>query len=133
MDDTPPLTQELKAYRALLSTASAIHRNDFESISTKVALALEKIKEVPKITSELREEVRLLKIGVDSQNIRAAGAKIPTHHIQSVSVPSLALHLFLILIARSFDLICFTFNFFVMSLFSSRFSRLSLSAHFALY
>ena len=81
IDDTPPLTHELKAYRALLSTACAIHRSDFECISAKVAKALEKIKEVPKITSELREEVRLLKIGVDSQIIRAAGAIIPSYPI----------------------------------------------------
>lgn len=76
-DDTPPLTHELKAYRALLSTASAIHRREFHHISLKVSKAMVKIKEAARITPELREEIRLLKIGVDAQCISVAGALYP--------------------------------------------------------
>jgi pyruvate/oxaloacetate carboxyltransferase len=72
-EDSAPPSHELKAYKALLSTASAIHRKEYDSICLRVTNALNKIKIAKKITPELREEIRVLKIGVDAQCISVAG------------------------------------------------------------
>jgi hypothetical protein len=72
-EDSAAPSHELRAYKALLSTASAIHRKEYDSICLRVTNALGRFKIAKQITPELREEIRVLKIGVDAQCISVAG------------------------------------------------------------
>jgi hypothetical protein len=76
-EDSAPPSHELRAYKALLSTASAIHRKEYDSICLRVTNALGRFKIAKQITPELREEIRVLKIGVDAQCISVAGDSLP--------------------------------------------------------
>lgn len=87
-EDSEPPSNELKAYKALLSTASAIHRKEYDSICLRVTNALSKIKIAKQITPELREEIRMLKIGVDAQYISVAGDSLPFSPLPATFIAS---------------------------------------------
>ena len=67
--DTGP---EIRAYKALFSTITAIHQQEYLSVCAKVERALSKFQSMKTITVELQEAIRVLKNTVSSQGIKVA-------------------------------------------------------------
>ena len=70
LDDSGFLPPEIRAYKALFLTIIAIHQQEYNSICKKVDKALKKFGAVNKITSEIRETIRVLKNTVEAQEIK---------------------------------------------------------------
>ena len=70
LDDSGFLPPEIRAYKALFLTIIAIHQQEYNSICKKVDKALKKFAAVNKITSEIRETIRVLKNSVEAQEIK---------------------------------------------------------------
>ena len=70
LDDSGFLPPEIRAYKALFLTIIAIHQQEYNTICKKVDKALKKFGSVNKITSEIREIIRVLKNTVEAQEIK---------------------------------------------------------------
>jgi len=70
LDDSGVLPPEIRAYKALFLTIIAIHQQEYSSICKKVDKALKRFRSTNKITSEIRESIRVLKNTVEAQEIK---------------------------------------------------------------
>jgi predicted DNA binding CopG/RHH family protein len=71
-DPATGMGAEIRAYKALFSTITAIHQQEYLSVCAKVERALSKFQSMKTITVELQEAIRVLKNTVSSQGIKVA-------------------------------------------------------------
>lgn len=60
---------EITAFKSILATITALHRQRFASLSTKVESELHNLKQAKKITAEMQDSLRAIKNAVLSQMI----------------------------------------------------------------
>lgn len=70
LDDSGYLAPEIRAYKALFLTIIAIHQQEYSSICRNVDKSLKQFRSSNKITSAVREKIRVLKNTVEAQKIK---------------------------------------------------------------
>jgi hypothetical protein len=63
---------EIRAYKAMFATITAIQTQEFESIQSKVDTVLNKMKRYKSIPVELQEHIRMLKNALSSQTVKTS-------------------------------------------------------------
>jgi hypothetical protein len=62
-------SSEITGFKSILATITALHRQSFAALSTKVESELHNLKQAMKITAEMQDSLRALKTAVLSQMI----------------------------------------------------------------
>jgi hypothetical protein len=65
-----PMSNEYRAYKAILATALALHTQEYVNVCSKLDKVLGRFKSLKTITIELQERIRIIKNKVSSQTVK---------------------------------------------------------------